>query len=258
MTAVTALVLAGSRGAGDPMAVAAGVEHKALIPAGGVPMLVRVVRALAAAPEIGRIVICIEDPGIALGLPEIAAAAAGRVAFVPAAGTPSLSVAAALADLGTPLLVTTADHALLLPQWVGHFLAHQPPGADVTAAVARADAVLAAAPGTKRTFLRFADGAVSGCNLFYMGTPAAAGAVALWRQVELHRKRPLRMIRLLGPVALLRFALGRLTLAAALRRFGRLADVRAGIVEMPFGAAAVDVDKPADLELAEALLRQRG
>ncbi|WP_245978304.1 NTP transferase domain-containing protein [Allostella humosa] len=241
------------------MAVAAGVEHKALIPAGGVPMLVRVVRALEATPGVGRIVVCIEDAAIARQLPEIAAAAdAGRLAFLPAAGSPSLSVAAALAELGTPLLVTTADHALLRPEWVTHFLDHLPPGTDVVAAVARADAVMAAAPGTRRTFLRFADGAVSGCNLFCMATPAAKGAVALWREVEIHRKRPLRMVRLLGPMALLRFALGRLTLAAALQRFGRIAHVRAAVVTLPFGEAAVDVDKPDDLTLAETLLRRRG
>ncbi len=259
MTPVTALVLAGSRGPGDPMAVAAGVEHKALIPAAGVAMLVRVVGALQATPEVGRIVVCIEDSALALQLPEIAAAvAAGRVTFIAAAGSPSLSVAAALASLGTPLLVTTADHALLRPEWVSYFLARQPADADITAAVARSEAVLAAAPGTRRTFLRFADGAFSGCNLFHLRAPAAAGAVAVWREVETHRKRPLRMIRLLGPVTLLRFVLGRLTLAAALRQFGRLASVRAGVVEMPFGDAAVDVDKPADLVLAEELLRRRG
>lgn len=259
MIPVTALVLAGSRGPGDPMALAAGCEHKALIPAGGVPMLVRVVRALQATPEVGRIAICIEKPDIALQLPEIArAAASGRAAFVPAAASPSQSVAAAIGSLGTPLLVTTADHALLRPEWVSYFLARQPAEVDVTVAVARSETVLAAVPATRRTFHRFADGAFSGCNLFYLATPAAAGAVVVWREVEAHRKRPLRMIRLLGPMVLLRFALGRLTMAEALRRFGRLAKVRAGVVEMPFGASAVDVDKPADLDLVEDLLRRPG
>ena len=35
----TALVLAGSRGAADPVAQAAGVAHKALAPVGGIPMI---------------------------------------------------------------------------------------------------------------------------------------------------------------------------------------------------------------------------
>src|SRR6185369_15359784 len=41
----TALVLAGTRPGGDPLADYAGVSHKALIEVGGVPMLLRVLRA---------------------------------------------------------------------------------------------------------------------------------------------------------------------------------------------------------------------
>ena len=60
---VTALVLAGRRSGGaDPMAAAAGVSHKALLPVAGVPMLLRVVSALRASPSVGRIVVCIEAP----------------------------------------------------------------------------------------------------------------------------------------------------------------------------------------------------
>ncbi|MFC7554928.1 hypothetical protein ACFQU7_25930 [Pseudoroseomonas wenyumeiae] len=53
MSGVTALVLAGSRaGAADPMAMAAGVSHKALLPVGGVPMLARVLEALRDSPAL--------------------------------------------------------------------------------------------------------------------------------------------------------------------------------------------------------------
>ncbi|NJM91716.1 MAG: hypothetical protein HC861_02805 [Rhodospirillaceae bacterium] len=40
---MNALILAGSRGPDDPMAKAANVSHKALLPVAGVPMLLRVV-----------------------------------------------------------------------------------------------------------------------------------------------------------------------------------------------------------------------
>lgn len=251
MTPLPALVLAGSRGPGDPMAVAAGVTHKALIPVDGVPMLERVVAALRATPEVSQIAVSIEDEALLRTLPGAA------VTFVPAARGPSESVARAMERLGTPLLVTTADHALLRPEWIAHFLSAAPAEADVAAAVARAETIRAAAPDTKRTVLRFADRAVSGCNLFLLSTPRASRAVNFWRQVEAHRKRPLRLVRMLGPGALIRFALGRLTLRQALDRLGSLAGVRAAAVELPFGEAAVDVDKPADLELAERLAARR-
>lgn len=258
MRALTALVLAGSRGADEPMARALGVRHKALIPIAGEPMLLRVIRALAAAPEISRIVVCIEAPAVVETLPGLAAAAGGKpVTTLLAADSPSRSVGAALAQLDVPLLVTTGDHALLRPEWLEYFLAQLPPGADVVAALARSEIVLGETPDTQRTFLRFRDGWYSGCNLFYFATPPAAAFAALWQQVEALRKQPLRMLQLLGPTFAMRYRLGLLRLPVALERLGKLAGgAQAAIVEIPFGRAAIDVDKPADLELVERLLRE--
>ncbi len=239
------------------MAVATGVEHKALIPVGGTPMLLRVIAALAATPEVGRLAVCIEAPDLVRALPGLDAACDGKpLEFLDAQGSPSRSVSAALKRYGTPLVVTTADHALLQAEWVSYFLQHQPAGADVTVALARSDVVMAAAPGTQRTFLRFADGHFSGCNLFYFVTPRAAALATLWVQVEALRKQPLKMLGLLGYGYALRYRFGWLKISAALARLGVLAGgVRAAIVEMPFGRAAIDVDKMADLELVERLLK---
>ena len=66
---LTALVLAGTRSGGDPLANYAGVSHKALIEIGGTTMIERVVAALMATPAVGRIVIAIDRPGLLEGLP---------------------------------------------------------------------------------------------------------------------------------------------------------------------------------------------
>ena len=99
-------------------------------------------------------------------------------------GGPSATVAAALRRLGTPLLATTADNALLETAWIAEFLAKVPADADLAAALARRDAVEAAAPDTRRTWLRFADGDQSGCNLFLLARPKAADAIAVWQTLE--------------------------------------------------------------------------
>lgn len=256
MNDVTALILAGSRGPDDPMAKATGVVHKALIPVAGTPMLLRVIAALAATPEITRIVVCIEVPTLVHELPGLHQAAAGKpLETFPAAGSPSRSVSAALAHYDTPLLVTTADHALLRAEWVSYFLQGQQRHCDASVALARSTVVMAAAPDTQRTFLRFANGHFSGCNLFYFASANAATLAALWVQVEALRKQPIRMLRLLGLGYALRYRLGWLSLGSALNRLGALAGgVRLAVVELPFGRAAIDVDKPADLALAERLL----
>ena len=54
MPGLTALVLAGTRPGGDPLAGYAGVSHKVLIDIGGTTMIERVVAGLAAAPAVQR------------------------------------------------------------------------------------------------------------------------------------------------------------------------------------------------------------
>ncbi|MCR0981083.1 NTP transferase domain-containing protein [Roseomonas populi] len=250
MTDVTALVLAGQRRGTDPMAAAAGVSHKALLPVAGVPMLLRVLAALRGAPGIGRVVVSIEEPGRALaGL-----AGLDGVILRPSASSPARSAAAVFEEFGAPLLVTTADHALLTPDMVEHVLRAAPPGASAVAALARRERILAEFPDTRRTWLRFRDGAFSGCNLFLLARPEAARVLEFWQRLEAQRKRPLTMARMLGLGPLLSYALGRMTLRGGLDALGARCRAPVAVVEMPFGAAAVDVDKPDDLVLVEARL----
>jgi hypothetical protein len=243
-----ALVLAGSRpGAPDPVAAAEGVSHKALVQIAGRPMLAHVVGALRDA-GIERIAVSANDPhvrdlALLLGC-EVVATGAG----------PSASVEIGLAAMGAPLLVTTSDHALLKGQWVRDFLADTPPAADVAVLLARREAIEAAMPGSRRTYLRFADGHWSGCNLFLLASDRAGLAIDTWKIVEADRKRPWRIAARLGFGMLASYALGRLTLAAAIARLGRGIGVDAALVAARDGLAAVDVDKPSDLADARTIL----
>jgi hypothetical protein len=151
--------------------------------------------------------------------------------------------------------VTTSDHALLAPEWIVRFLADAPEAADVCVLLARREVVEAAAPGTRRTYLKFADGDWSGCNLFLLRNARALAVIELWRSIEADRKRPWRIVRKLGPATLIRYLAGRLTLADALARLSRLCGAQIMAVPSPFGLAAIDVDKPADLDLVRALVR---
>jgi GTP:adenosylcobinamide-phosphate guanylyltransferase len=246
---LTALVLAGSRPGGDPLAQYAGVSHKAQIDVGGRSMLERVVSALAQVPNVARIVIAIERPELVSALPSC-----GKpVTTLAAQQGPSASVAFALQSLGTPLLVTTADHALLQAAWVEEFLAAASPAADATLALARQEDVLNAAPQSQRTWLKFSDAAYSGCNLFLLRTPAALGTVKLWQNMEAARKRPLSLLGKLGISYVLRYKFGWLSLDAALTRLGALSHARLTAVRLRDGRAAIDVDKPADLDLVRQL-----
>lgn len=264
MTGVTALVLAGARGRGDPVADAAGVALKAFAPVAGVPMLDRVIAALQASPEIARIAIIIpQDADLAAAPLAAMAVADGAAERIAAAGSPSLSVAAGLDAMNRdgasafPALIVTADHALLTPAMIAEFVAATPDRADLSFAVAAEAPYMARFPDSRRTWLRFADGGVSGCNLFLLRTPRAREAVLLWRKVEAERKKPWKLAGLLGLSAILAYLAGRLRLdslpARVRARFGF--EVAPVILSDP--TAAIDVDKLADLSLAESVIATR-
>ena len=251
----TALVLAAGRGPDDPMAKAYGVSHKCLLPVGGVPMLARVVEALSACPRVGRILIAIERPAL---LRQALGGLENRVEFIASGPSASASVLAALAsDPQFPVLVTTGDHALLTRAMLDEFItASERSGADLTAGLASAQAILAAFPLAKRTFLKFGKDQVSGCNLYGFLTPRARMAADFWQHVEANRKSPFRLARAFGPALLFCWATGLTSLAHAFRLASRRLKLRAVPVLMRDARAAVDVDKPADKELAEEILKR--
>ncbi len=248
---VRAVVLAGSRpGAPDPVAVAEGVAHKVLATVGGQTLLERVIRALG---EAG-----IED--IAVSADHAAVEAEARrlgAGLLPTARGPSESVGLAFARFGAPLLVTTGDHPLLEAAWIKDLVEGTPRDADVSLMLAERGRVQAAAPDTRRTWLSFADGRWSGCNLFLLASPAAERAVAAWKQVEADRKRPWRIARRLGIGTLWSYWRGKLTLAEAIARLGRGLGVEARLVPAGDGRAAIDVDKPEDLALVRRIAEAR-
>jgi GTP:adenosylcobinamide-phosphate guanylyltransferase len=250
----TALVLAGSRPGQDPFAQSHGTDLKALIPVGGVPMVARPVAALLGAAEIGPVrVLAQQVDRIAAVLPDNA-----RVSVEASGATIAATIEAILADPATrfPLLVTTADHALLDAAMIGDFCASAA-GADLAIGLVGKHALDARLPQTKRTWIRFRGGAYSGANLFAFGSRDAAKAVALWRSVEQDRKKGWRMVAALGPALLMGSVLRLRTLDQTLASIGKRLGLTIRKVELANPLAAVDVDKPADHALVSAIIEGR-
>jgi len=253
-----AIVLAAGRGPLDPMASAYGVTNKCVIPVGGVPMLRRIVDALLESPRIASISVSIENDAIGR---EAIGDAATSVAFLPSAASAPASVLKALATGGLryPVLVTTGDHALLTPEMIEFFCSgSEHSGADFTAGLARAETILAAHPQSIRTFFRLGADRVSGCNLFSIRSEAGRRVLERWQYLEQNRKRPWRLVMAFGLRSLLLYLAGALTLDRAFAMASAKLGLDARPVIMPFAEAAIDVDKPADKDLAESILAARG
>lgn len=252
----TAIVLAGQRPGVDPLAAHFSEAWKALVPVGGEPMVTRVVRTLSQVAEIGKIVVLAQDTQAlsaavtAGGAADILASSDGiSVSILRHAGTPAAP---------WPVLVTTADHPLLTPEMVEHFVAQaDASGGDVAVAMVEQATMLAAYPGNKRTWLRFSDGAWSGANLFALRSDGARGALKLWAEAEQDRKKAWKLFLHFGPLLALRAITRTIGLATALGKAGKRLGLSAHLVPMAMAEAAIDVDKVSDHALAEQILQTR-
>lgn len=254
MTGWTAVLLAGSRPGKDEFAAAHGTDLKALIKVGGIPMVTRVASTLLSCEKVERVRILTQDPvRLSSALPQDA-----RLKLGLSEGSIAATLEAVLADPETeyPLLVTTADHALLDADMVADFIAKSE-GADLAIGLVEKRPLIERLPETKRTWLKFRGGAYSGANLFAFTRPEGGKAIALWRGVEQDRKKGWKMIASLGPALLLGSVLRLRTLQQTLDKVGRSLGIAIKAVEMDDPLAAVDVDKQADYELVTAILEGR-
>ncbi len=258
---VTVLVLAGARPGPDPVAEAVGVSIKVLAPVGGMPMVARVLKTLEASYLVAQRVLCgpswevVQEQTFLRDLVE-----KGKVRWMASQQGPSLSVKGFLEQFpeDLPLLVTTADHALLTVEMVEYFLREGSRAqVDVAVALVPYSVVAEAYPQSKRTVIRFRGGGYCGCNMFLLGNSKAEKLVDFWTQVERERKRPLRLIRRLGWLMLIRYVLGFLSLADALRELSQRMGLSIKEIILPFPEAAIDVDTPEDLSLVEQIVEKR-
>jgi len=254
VTRWTALLLAGSRPSGDPLAKSMMVGHKALIPLAGEPMVLRPLRALLASEQVGDIIVLTQDPrDLRPVLPDDERVRI-RASGATIASTISELIASRSAEF--PVLVTTADHALLDTQMIAEFT-DKAAGADLAVGVVEQSTLMARLPQTKRTWFKFRGGAYTGANIFAFGSDKVLPAIERWRSVEQDRKKGWRVLAAIGPALLLGAVLRVRSLDRSVASVGRKLGliIRAVVLSNPL--AGVDVDKPEDHRLVEAIIEGR-
>lgn len=254
MNGMTAVVLAGSRPGSDPLAAALGTDLKALVPVAGKPMVRWPVEALLASDRFSQVVVLAQEPE------RIAAALAPhpRLVVERSAATIAATLERLCLDHAVewPLIVTTADHALLDQGMIDEFcdLSER---ADVAIGVVERARLMDRLPKSRRTWVRFRSGAFSGANLFRLGGRTVLPAIELWRSVEQDRKKGWALLLAFGPLNFLAAALRLRTIHETVERIGRRLGVKAEAIEMSNPLAAVDVDTLSDHALVETLLAGR-
>ncbi len=257
---VEAIILAGSRPGGDALADAYGISVKALVPVAGIPMVSHVARKLTNCPAISKTYISAQNFDAFLKNEKTAWIAKDRSIVLAQSKS---TIAATIDDLlerdelNLPILITTADNVLLGDDMVSHFLSRAA-GSDISIAVVEKATLLGKYPNSIRTWLKFRGGHYSGANLFYFGSDKAREILQYWRTVEQDRKKGWKILSIFGPWLLFLVLIRRVSIDQMAQRIGKKFGLNIRIVQMPQAEACIDVDKQADLELAEKILSGSG
>ena len=250
-----ALVLAGRRSTKDEPLAAFSDVHKAFIDIGGVQMIDHVVKALSSVEAIDNI--WISAPEDIRAHFNTIQSPVRELTIKNACVSPAATIETALKDAppDSELLVTTCDHALLTPEMIEYFLnVIDRNTSDAAAACVLQETFTAAYPDAKRTFIRLSDLTFSGANLFWLKKGASEPLIEFWRRLEDNRKKPSKMAAEIGLSTGALYLAGMLSKERMLSKIREKTNVRVALTSLPFANAAIDVDKPQDVELVRSLM----
>ena len=251
------ILAAQRRGVIDPLAERFGTSHKCLVPLRGRPLIAHVLSAVAHHPGLSDIVVSIE-PEVA-GTVRAIADAIGGAPVTPVAARDNLadSVRAAADGHDGPLIITTADHALLKPASIDA-MAEALGRGDVAMAMSPEAAVRAAHADGQRRFYQFRDRGYSNCNLYGLAHAGALDAAEIFRGGGQFAKKASRIVSAFGLINLLLLQLRLVSLEGAMARISRRIGLRIVPVVLTDGSQAIDVDNERTHAVAAELLALRG
>ncbi len=252
------IILAAQRpGVVNPLAQAHGVSHKCLVPLKGKPLIAHVLATVAVQPDIASVRVSVE-PELFPALDAIFASLgkpAGFFCCVASASNLADSVGAAAAGHDGPIVITTADHALLTPDALSAMHDVLRGGADGALAMTTQSAVHRVHPDGQRRFYRFADDAYSNCNLYGLGGANALRGAEIFRSGGQFAKKAKRIIEAFGLINLILLRLRLISLRTGLQRVSRRIGLRIEPVILTDGRNAIDVDNERTYAVVAGLMK---
>lgn len=153
------------------------------------------------------------------------------------------------------VLISTCDIPLLTGEAVNDFVENSLDSmADICYPVVKKEACEARFPDAKRTYAKLKEGLFTGGNLILVNPKVLDRCIDKAKQMIEHRKNPIKMGRVLGPIVLIKLLIGRLTIDNAEKRVARLLKLTPKAIISNYPEIGNDVDKPEDLEMVEKYL----
>jgi GTP:adenosylcobinamide-phosphate guanylyltransferase len=130
---------------------------------------------------------------------------------------------------------------------------------DVYYGVVKKEVMEARYPGSNRTFTKLADMEVCGADIHIAHHSMTTDPVHLakWEVLIGKRKQPLKQAASIGFLTLLLLLLGRLSLEDAVKRATKKLNFTGRAIIFPYAEAAMDVDKPHQLEILRTDLAKK-
>ncbi|MGI6663368.1 MAG: molybdenum cofactor guanylyltransferase [Bacillota bacterium] len=241
--AVDAVVLAGRENTGR-LRDASPEKWEANIDIAGRPMVTYILDALKAVPLIGTIYLVGPEEALSRYT-------SSKVVLVEPGDGLLENVRKGLSAATTECaLVCASDIPLVTAEIVEDLLRRSlESGADFCYPVSSKEDCLRAFPGVKRTYVTLREGTFTGGNMFFVRKSSVEKAWPMAEKMIEYRKSPVKMVSVLGPGFLLRFALKTLTVSDLEKKVGSLLNLKPKAILNVSPEVGVDVDKPSDLEL---------
>ena len=241
---IDALVLAG--GKLDGFDIENRPPIKALLELEGRPMIEYILEALSNSENVGRIVILtpkkMKD--------ERWAALADKIIYSDDIITKNIAKGLDYLGPGGRFLLVSSDVPLLTSEIIDDFIrATSKIEADFYYPVISKQTVEADFPKSKRTYFSTKDGTYTGGNIFLIEKQAFSKNRERGEQIFANRKRPLKMVRLIGISTIIKFLLKRTTLSELEAKASSILACKMRTIITEDAEVGVDVDKQDDLEM---------
>jgi molybdopterin-guanine dinucleotide biosynthesis protein A len=249
-TVIDAVVLAG--GPQDDVAMLQpGAPNKAFVEIGGMTLAGRVLAALRAASSVGRIIAV--APMRMKDHPDLTLADELRPDGVRI--TESLRNGLAGLRPNETVLIVASDLPVLTSASVEDYVSRVAAlDADVVYGCVEKEIHFQRYPGVPHTWARMRDGTYCGGGIVALKPRALPQLERFIERLGAARKHPFKLASFFGWDMLARFAVGRLTIAAAEARASRILGAPVRALISPYPETAVNVDRTSDVELARRLV----
>ncbi len=248
---ISAVVLAGGMiTEGDPLYESTGTLKKSMLPVAGKPMVQWVIEAIDRSVSIAHIIVAgleeqlwFETTKPNSTMPDTG----GMLANI----KQGLEAVNGMGQGDEFVLLASGDIPTITPQivdWRVHNALEV--GADVNYAVVTRETMEARFPKSKRSYVQLRDMSVCGGDLNVLRA-SLAGEDQLWERIIEARKSAWRQVSLLGYDLLLQYLLRRVSLESAGDKVSERLGIHGVGTVSPYAELAMDIDKPAHLEVVE-------